>query len=206
MKKQRRKDTNVRIRPAIPYKLIEVTIPTPASHRTFSLNPILTIMSIIPNRMTQGVRGIFNRLRDDGEYLFKVHFPNSTSRYPDRYELSDDDTNSITSHSTNSTVDDNPGTGRLMDKFLYQALGRKLERVIFRIRIRSLPPARISGYFEEITGLGSDCIYRAHLDDLRDCVNCFHKGEHTQSAIYGLKCLVKQTQLAAHIKIYSADN
>ena len=43
------------------------------------------------------------------------------------------DTNTISSYSTMATMDDNPGTGRFIDKHVYQPLGRKIERLFARI-------------------------------------------------------------------------
>lgn len=51
---------------------------------------------------------------------------------------SESDARTICSFSTNATVDNNPGTGRTLDK-LYQSLGRKLEQFILKIRMRTEP-------------------------------------------------------------------
>ena len=50
------------------------------------------------------------------------------------------------SNSTDSTctVDDNPGTGRTVDKYVYQPLGRKLERMMFKILHVELKSADIA--------------------------------------------------------------
>lgn len=53
------------------------------------------------------------------------------------------DTSSISSVSTNATMDNIPGTGRIIDTYLYQFFGRMLERFIFRISMANLPPDRI---------------------------------------------------------------
>lgn len=58
----------------------------------------------------------------------------------------DSETGSINSFSTNATMDNNVGTGRMLDKF-YQYIGRKIERVILnlRMRVELVPPNRILG-------------------------------------------------------------
>lgn len=56
----------------------------------------------------------------------------------------DSGTGTINSFSTNATMDNNVGTGRMLDKF-YQYIGRKIERVILnlRMRVELVPPNRI---------------------------------------------------------------
>lgn len=54
-----------------------------------------------------------------------------------------DDASSISSVSTNATMDNIPGTGRIIDKCIYQFFGRKLERFLFRISMANLSPDRI---------------------------------------------------------------
>lgn len=149
-----------------------------------------------PKEMLDVLDRLLNRRRSDSDYLFEVQLLYSTlpSGYFNRAEPDYDDTTSLSSHSTNSTVDDNPGTGRLMDKYFYQALGRKFERLIFRIKLPILPPARISGYFEGLLGpgYGISQATKTQTNDLRRCISYFRKDRRT--CIYGLKCLVKQTK------------
>lgn len=56
----------------------------------------------------------------------------------------DSGTGSINSFSNNATMDNNVGTGRMLDKF-YQYIGRKIVRVILnlRMRVELVPPNRI---------------------------------------------------------------
>lgn len=97
---------------------------------------------------TLPMRGPSARRRDDIDHLFEVTFqgcycddartigPRHPRYFEDffrRKEPDIDDTRTISSHSTNSTVDDNPGPGRVLDKHFYQPFGRKLERAISRI-------------------------------------------------------------------------
>ena len=48
----------------------------------------------------------------------------------------DSDTESISSVSTNATMDDIPGTGRTIDKYFYQPVGRAIERFAPKITMR----------------------------------------------------------------------
>lgn len=50
----------------------------------------------------------------------------------------DGDARTISSFSTNATTDDIPGTGRILDK-AFQFLGRKLEQLILKTRMRNEP-------------------------------------------------------------------
>lgn len=138
------------------------------------------------------LRGLFNRRRDDGDYLFLLN-PSIPVGFCDGADSDDDDTSSISSHSTTSTVDDIPGTGRIIDKHLYQKLGRKLECFIFRMKLGSLPPAQIFRFIEETivyhifskyTGYGdSDWHLKIAMLSWRG-----------KSKLYGLKSLVQQTK------------
>lgn len=144
--------------------------------------------SIVATRL----RGLFNRRRDDDAYLFLLDTGLPVG-FLDQSESDDDDTSSITSHSTFSTVDDNPGTGRVIDKHLYQKFGRTLERVIFRIKLPSLLPAQISRFFMGIHGEHNREI-RAVLIDETWSMKCILYCNQGKSKLYGLKCLVKQTE------------
>lgn len=47
--------------------------------------------------------------------------------------------------SSMETMDDNPGTGRVLDKFVLQPMGRKIENILGRLALRYfLPPETIS--------------------------------------------------------------
>lgn len=62
---------------------------------------------------------------------------NNRRRYGENGD-DDGDTCSILTVSTNATTDNLPGTGRLIDTYLYQFFGRKLERFIFRVSMATL--------------------------------------------------------------------
>ena len=52
------------------------------------------------------------------------------------------DNASLLTGSSTSTMTDNPGTGRVIDKYIYQVLGRMLERCAGRIAMATYLPAR----------------------------------------------------------------
>ena len=62
-----------------------------------------------------------------------------------------DDTNSISSCSTNATMDNIPGTGRTLDMCFYQPVGRAIEKFALKVAIRlnicHPSPAQILRFF-----------------------------------------------------------
>lgn len=72
----------------------------------------------------------------------------------------DNDAHSISSFSTNSTADDIPGPGRVIDKYVYRPCGKTVEQHLFRMRAPSLPPAHIARRIQSFFSLD---LYRAGL-------------------------------------------
>lgn len=97
----------------------------------------------------------------------------------------DDDINSVLTVSTNATMDNNPGTGRTIDTFLYQYLGRKLERIIFRMSMEYLSPDRIL-QFLMLRTVHVDFFERPPLSEILRTI--------PNERVSGLKSLVKQSQ------------
>lgn len=100
-----------------------------------------------------------------------------------------DDARSISSFSTNATMDNIPGPGRMLDK-LYQHLGRKIERGIFRISIYSLHPNKIFQYLWKGESYGLKFCGRSTPSNAIDYV---HR-ELGSASLAGLKGLVYQAQ------------
>ena len=105
----------------------------------------------------------------------------------------DGDTRSIESFSTTATVDDNPGTGRVLDTYFFQPAGRRIERLAMRFTIRHLHPSRIEAFIAS-----EDRGYFPALDikltlgvALRNIDYKFFSGT---TVIPGLKSLVRQAQ------------
>ena len=60
----------------------------------------------------------------------------NASRGTSAYIEDEDDTSSISSCSTNATMDNIPGTGRTLDMCFYQPVGRAIEKFALKIAIR----------------------------------------------------------------------
>ena len=103
----------------------------------------------------------------------------------------DEDARSVESFSTTATVDNNPGTGRALDMYFFQPLGRRIERLAMRFTIRHLHPlwieAFIHGNLVYFPWLAPECALGLVLQD----INTFRSGP---TIIAGLKGLVQQTQ------------
>ena len=111
-------------------------------------------------------------------------------------EMEDDDdgdAKSIDSFSTTATVDDNPGTGRVLDTYFFQPVGRQIERLAMRFTIRHLHPSRIEAF---ITPKGRR--YLSMLGIKLTLSFALRKIDHWRfsgpTVISGLKSLVRQAQ------------
>lgn len=103
----------------------------------------------------------------------------------------DDDGDSMISILTMETIDNQPGTGRFLDTYIYQPLGRRIERLAMRYTIASLHPARIAQYIEASPSEGPD--FRWYT--LNTAIANLCRFESNGSTILaGMKGLVKQTQ------------
>ena len=60
----------------------------------------------------------------------------NTSYGTGAYIKDEDDTSSISSFSTNATMDNIPGTGRILDMCFYQPVGRAIEKFALKVAIR----------------------------------------------------------------------
>ena len=76
----------------------------------------------------------------------------NTSYGTGAYIKDEDDTSSISSFSTNGTMDNIPGTGRTLDMRFYQPVGRAIEKFALKIAIRlnicHPSPAQILRFFQ----------------------------------------------------------
>lgn len=109
----------------------------------------------------------------------------------------DSDTWSISTVSTNATMDNNPGTGRIIDICIYQFLGRKIERFANRISISLLSPAEIFRSLEYVRSSVGTPVDPRTLSWAIDRLNCFP--QHCLpcepgACLAGLKSLVRQSQ------------
>ena len=110
-------------------------------------------------------------------------------------EMEDDDdgdAKSIDSFSTTATVDDNPGTGRVLDTYFFQPAGRRIERFAMRFTIRHLHPSRIEAYIAGGIILYSMFDIKFTLSIALRNIDRVHLSLPT--VISGLKSLVRQAQ------------
>ena len=158
-----------------------------------------------PNFRTAELGGLYRShdLIDARSYFLPTKFAladDGTGAYIENVDEEEDDRSSISSHSTNSTVDDNPGPGRLVDKYLYQRLGRKLEKVAIRLGFVNPDPSQIVPFFTRLYTLRwFTPVYSASLSSsLRSITsrhgNSDHRHDRDSALIAGLKSLVKQSQ------------
>lgn len=95
----------------------------------------------------------------------------------------EDDASSISSDSTLATIDDNPGTGWTVDKYFYQPVGRRIEKILFRIAMPLLSPGNILQhiqikyydgrlyFFSTGNGIGYNTLSSAYLAGLDSLVH-----------------------------------
>ena len=110
-------------------------------------------------------------------------------------EMEDDgdgDAKSIDSFSTTATVDDNPGTGRVLDTYFFQPVGRRIERLAMRFTIRHLHPSRIEAFIAGGIGYFSWFDIKLTLGIVLRDIDTMHFSGPT--FISGLKSLIRQAQ------------
>lgn len=107
----------------------------------------------------------------------------------------DDDGNSMISIATMETVDDQPGTGRSIDTYMYQPAGRWIERLAMRFTIASLHPVRIAQYIEADYTNFAPYFFDKWPSSSNEVVAALCVSHRNGSTVVaGLKGLVKQTQ------------
>lgn len=124
-----------------------------------------------------------------------LHFTLPQIYYSCEVDGDDDDTNSMWSISTNSTMDNIPGTGRTIDTYFYQFFGRKIERLIFRISIAHLSPDRILHFL---------WVDNIAFPDSRFSLSHTIYVIRNDVQVAGLKSLVKQSQ-SVSLELYSIE-
>lgn len=104
----------------------------------------------------------------------------------------DDDGGSINSFSTTATVDNNPGTGRVLDTYFFQPAGRRIERLAMRFSIRHLHPWRISAFINDAHRCNAEIMkLKVSLDQ---ALGGFYRVQVGPTVVAGLKSLVRQAQ------------
>ena len=106
-----------------------------------------------------------------------------------------DDTSSISSCSTNATMDNIPGTGRTLDMYFYQPVGRAIEKFALKIAIRlnicHPSPAQILRFFR----LSSRYSESTLIDEVKKPSDVIAEMSAKEpSAVPGILSLVQQSQ------------
>lgn len=140
-----------------------------------------------------------SRQKEDGlDYLctrFERHVKESPSlTYPLAGRDDDEDSNSVSSFSTTATADNLTGTGRTVDTYIFQPMGRRVERFAMRITIASLDPTRIAQYIEADFTSFSPYFGDQRTLRLNDVIASLCRHRNGSTVVAGLKGLVKQTQ------------
>lgn len=99
---------------------------------------------------------------------------------------------SIISFSTTSTADNLPGTGRLIDMYIYQRFGKKIERLALRHNVSSLPAFTIANFLDE--GMANDFTFHRFGAPLLDIMSYLSKEKIGSAYLAGLRSLVKRAQ------------
>lgn len=99
----------------------------------------------------------------------------------------EDDSSSASSTSTTATTDDNRGAGWTVDKYSYQPVGRRIEKLAFHIAMPLLSPGRIFQYIK-----GNNLHER--LPALFLTSSEIDHADLKSVYVAGLNCLVHQTQ------------
>ena len=116
----------------------------------------------------------------------------NTSYGTSAYIKDEDDTSSISSFSTNATMDNIPGTGRTLDMCFYQPVGRAIERLALKIAIRlnicHPSPAQILRFLQQSPYL----LWHAEVNKPSDVIAAISAEQ--PSAVPGILSLVQQSQ------------
>ena len=130
---------------------------------------------------------------DDVFRLIKYDSGWNASYGTSAYIEDEDDTSSISSCSTNATMDNIPGTGRTIDMRFYQPVGRAIEKFALKIAIRlnicHPSPAQILRFFRLVPQNG----FWFHEVEKPSDIIAYISAEKP-SAVPGILSLVHQSQ------------
>ena len=133
---------------------------------------------------------------DEEEYFYAMHPRIPQSLRANTTGVIDDDdgdVKSIESFSTTATIDNNPGTGRVLDMYFFQPAGRQIERLAMRFTIRHLHPWRIQTFVNRIFEIDPWITPKLTLDNALQEIG--RAGNDSGSTVVaGLKSLVQQAQ------------
>ena len=136
-----------------------------------------------------------NRMAEINDLFVLHHYGTgwNASHGTDAYIEDEDDTSSISSFSTNATMDNIPGTGRTIDMRFYQPVGRAIEKFALKIAIRlnncHPSPAQILRFLR-LGALGMT--WHSVVQKPGDVINRI--SVRLPSAVPGILSLVQQSQ------------
>ena len=128
---------------------------------------------------------------DEESRFYAMHF--GCDAYITEVDGDDDETGTINSFSTTATTDDNPGTGRILDTYFFQPVGRRIERLAMRFTIQHLHPWRIEVFINRSFGYFPKTTIKSTLNYALQEINGVENGLGP-TVIAGLKSLVRQAQ------------
>ena len=127
---------------------------------------------------------------DTDHYRFyDVEKPNPTAST--KTEYTEEYASPVSSFSTMATVSDNPGTGRVLDTYFYQPVGRKIERLLMRLTAGFPSPSQIQIFIEDRLESSTYLLYNDSLDNTLGRLDVLKDGS---TIVNGLKSLVRQAQ------------
>ena len=135
-----------------------------------------------------------NRMAELDDMFGLVHYDTgwNASYGTSAYIEDEDDTSSISSFSTNATMDNIPGTGRTLDMCFYQPVGRAIEKFALKIAIRlnicHPSPAQILHFFR----LSPSLCWLSRVRRPSDVIARISAEQ--PSAVPGILSLVQQSQ------------
>lgn len=162
------------------------------------------IKVVSPKKRRHGVDSLENYLAFDGlaqlpmplydAVSVSVNMAEGNDKHTVKFD-DDSDKSSIESFSTMATMDNNPGTGRIMDTYIYQYCGRRVEKWINRMKLPYLPPETVLRHIIEMfSSNGIDM-----LDDLLQyptdsSVKLISGLTFGSDIIYGLKTIIRRAK------------
>lgn len=91
-----------------------------------------------------------------------------------------------------ATMDDNPGPGRLLDKYVYQVIGKCIEKCAGRIALRSLTADVIVRRIMSVKE--HHWVYTDFPMPIASCVAYLMNGSYGKDVVEGYRRLVVQTR------------
>lgn len=117
-----------------------------------------------------------------------------SDKYTIRFD-DDSDKTSIESFSTMATMDNNPGTGRIMDMYIYQYFGKKVEKWINRMKLPYLPPETVLQHINEMfSSNGFDMLDDLQQYPINSSVESISGLQFGSDVIYGLKTMIRRAK------------